>query len=133
MRTLDFAFHGVKACRPAMKSGGGTIVNIGGRARIRLEKPRPCAHRQSRPGRLHPRARARSWPRPHHHHACAGRHRHHAAGLFVNPAHHLTHGTIDGERGRPDDVAAMVRFLCGPGGRYVTGQTIHVSGGAFLG
>jgi len=25
-----------------------------------------------------------------------------------------------------------VRFLCGPGGRYVTGQTIHVSGGAFL-
>jgi 3-oxoacyl-[acyl-carrier protein] reductase len=26
-----------------------------------------------------------------------------------------------------------VRFLCGPGGRYVTGQTIHVSGGAYLG
>jgi len=23
----------------------------------------------------------------------------------------------------------MVRFLCGPGGRYVTGQTIHVNGG----
>ena len=49
------------------------------------------------------------------------------------PAHHLTHGTITGERGKPDDVAAMVRFLCGPGGRYVTGQTIHVSGGAYLG
>ena len=48
-------------------------------------------------------------------------------------AHHLTHGTISGERGKPDDVAAMVRFLCSPGGRYVTGQTIHVSGGGYLG
>jgi 3-oxoacyl-[acyl-carrier protein] reductase len=26
-----------------------------------------------------------------------------------------------------------VRFLCGPGGRFVTGQTIHVNGGAYLG
>jgi hypothetical protein len=26
-----------------------------------------------------------------------------------------------------------VRFLCGPNGRYITGQTIHVSGGAYLG
>jgi len=49
------------------------------------------------------------------------------------PAHHLTHGTISGERGKPQDVAAMVRFLCGPNGRYITGQTIHVSGGAYLG
>jgi 3-oxoacyl-[acyl-carrier protein] reductase len=49
------------------------------------------------------------------------------------PAHNLTHGTITGERGKPDDVAAMVRFLCGPGGRYVNGQTIHVSGGGYLG
>jgi 3-oxoacyl-[acyl-carrier protein] reductase len=51
----------------------------------------------------------------------------------LNPAHHLTHGTITGEPGKPDDVAAMVRFLAGPGGRNVTGQTIHVNGGAFLG
>jgi len=51
----------------------------------------------------------------------------------LTPAHHLTHGTITGERGKPEDVAAMVCFLAGPGGRYVTGQTIHVSGGAYLG
>jgi 3-oxoacyl-[acyl-carrier protein] reductase len=54
-------------------------------------------------------------------------------GSSQNPAHHLTHGTITGERGKAEDVAAMVRYLCGPGGRYVTGQTIHVSGGAYLG
>ena len=49
------------------------------------------------------------------------------------PAHHLTHQTISGERGRPEDVAATVRFLCGPGARYINGQAIHSNGGAYLG
>jgi len=35
-----------------------------------------------------------------------------------------------GRRGKPEEVAAAVRFLAGPGARYVTGQTLHVSGGA---
>jgi 3-oxoacyl-[acyl-carrier protein] reductase len=54
-------------------------------------------------------------------------------GTSLKPAHHLTHGTITGERGKPYDVAAMIVFLCGPGGRYVTGQTIHINGGAYHG
>jgi 3-oxoacyl-[acyl-carrier protein] reductase len=29
-------------------------------------------------------------------------------------------------------VAAAVRFLAGPGARYITGQTLHVNGGGFL-
>jgi 3-oxoacyl-[acyl-carrier protein] reductase len=37
-----------------------------------------------------------------------------------------------GYRGAPDDVAAMVRLLAGPNGRYVTGQTIHVNGGGYM-
>jgi 3-oxoacyl-[acyl-carrier protein] reductase len=49
------------------------------------------------------------------------------------PAHHATHHTISGKKGSPEDVAAMVRFLCGPAARYITGQAIHANGGAYLG
>ncbi|RMF66158.1 MAG: 3-oxoacyl-[acyl-carrier-protein] reductase [Alphaproteobacteria bacterium] len=31
--------------------------------------------------------------------------------------------------GEPEDVAAAVLYLAGPGARYVTGQTLHVNGG----
>ena len=37
-----------------------------------------------------------------------------------------------GRRGKPEEIAAMVRFLCSPEARYITGQTMHVNGGAFL-
>lgn len=39
---------------------------------------------------------------------------------------------LAGRKGRPDEVAGMVRHLCGPTGRYITGQVIHVNGGSFL-
>jgi hypothetical protein len=29
-------------------------------------------------------------------------------------------------------MANLVRYLVGPGGDYITGQTIHSNGGAFL-
>jgi len=49
------------------------------------------------------------------------------------PAHHGRNRTLTGRLGTCEDVAAMVCFLCGPGARYVTGQTLHVNGGAYLG
>ena len=125
-----------KACLPAMKkAGGGTIINIGGLS----------AHIGSK-GRAHvmtAKAALVGFSRALAHDLAADRITANCVvpgaidttrpGSSSNPAHHLTHGTITGERGKPDDVAAMVRFLAGPGGRYVTGQAIHVSGGAFLG
>jgi 3-oxoacyl-[acyl-carrier protein] reductase len=43
------------------------------------------------------------------------------------------HVGILGRRGRPGEVAEVVRMLAGPRGRYVTGQDWHVNGGAYLG
>ena len=134
--TLDGAFHCTKACLAGLrKSQAGTIVNIGGLS----------AHTGAR-NRAHvvtakagivglTRALASEFA---------------ADGITVNcvvpgligtprakdrpePAHHLTHQTLTGKRGRPEDVAAVVRFLCSAGARYVTGQAIHANGGTYLG
>jgi len=131
---LDGAFICARACLPQLRaSGGGAIVNIGGltahkgalgRAHVVTAKAglvgltRALAHDLAAdkvtvncvsPGRI---ATARAHPLP-------------------PPAHDL-HRTLSGDTGTPADIAATVRFLCGPGARYITGQTIHVNGGAYL-
>jgi 3-oxoacyl-[acyl-carrier protein] reductase len=42
----------------------------------------------------------------------------------------LIAATHDGRAGRPDDIAATAYFLASPGARHITGQTVHVNGGA---
>src|ERR1700680_4380396 len=134
--TLDGAFHCVKACLPHLKkSGAGTIVNIGGLSAHTGAKDR--AHVVTAKAGIVGFTRALA-------HDLA------ADGITVNcvvpgligtprpkgrpePAHHLAHQTITGERGRPEDVAAAVRFLCSPSARYINGQSIHANGGAYLG
>lgn len=43
----------------------------------------------------------------------------------------LVDATHDGRPGRPDDVAGLVTFLASSAARHITGQTLHVNGGAF--
>jgi 3-oxoacyl-[acyl-carrier protein] reductase len=48
------------------------------------------------------------------------------------PARHTAARPLVGRLGRPDEIAAIVRFLCGSGARYITGQAIHANGGVFM-
>ena len=133
---LDGAFNCVKACLPHLKrSGAGAIVNIGGlsahtgaarRPHVVTAKAglvgftRALAHELAAdkipvntvtPGLM-------AAPRP------AGQ---------PEPQHHARVHALIGRRGEPSDIAAAVRFLCGPGASYITGQNIQVNGGTFLG
>jgi len=132
---LEGAFHCVQACLPALKqSGGGAIVNIGGLSAHTGSKHRAhvIAAKAGLVGLT--RALAHDLAADNVTVNCV------APGLIERwrdpalpaPQHHQVNRTLSGKYGTADDVAAVVRFLCGPGGRFVNGQTIHVNGGTFL-
>ena len=50
----------------------------------------------------------------------------------TDPKHRGTATNLLGRRGLPHHVAAAILYLVGPSGRYVTGETMHVNGGAYL-
>ncbi len=55
-----------------------------------------------------------------------------AAAGGSDPAHRAGRKNLAGRRGLPEEVAAAVVYLAGSGGRYVTGTSLHVNGGAHL-
>jgi 3-oxoacyl-[acyl-carrier protein] reductase len=135
---LDGAFHCTQAALPLLKeAGGATVVNIGGLTAHTGAVER--THVVTAKAGLVGMTRALA-------HELAG------FGITVNnvapgmmdtkrgvsagnqqPRHHATQQALLGRRGHPDEIAAAVRWLAGPGGRFVTGQVIHVNGGAYLG
>lgn len=44
----------------------------------------------------------------------------------------LLKGIPQARLGQPQDIAASVAFLAGPGGSYITGHTLHVNGGMYM-
>ncbi len=48
------------------------------------------------------------------------------------PAHRTNRTNLAGREGTVEEVADAVVFLCSHTSRYITGQTLHVNGGAYL-
>jgi 3-oxoacyl-[acyl-carrier protein] reductase len=49
------------------------------------------------------------------------------------PQHYQFAQPLSKRKGTPAEMASLVRYLCGPLARYITGQDIHVNGGAYMG
>ncbi|MGI9347249.1 MAG: SDR family NAD(P)-dependent oxidoreductase [Gammaproteobacteria bacterium] len=132
---LDGTFLCARAVVPFMRKSGGAIINIGGvsahvgaygRAHVIAAKAGMCGLTRALavelasdgirvncivPGEI---ATVRG--------AAAGSKPVHADG--VKP--------LIAKLGTPDDIAASAVFLASPAAKYITGQTIHVSGGMFF-
>jgi 3-oxoacyl-[acyl-carrier protein] reductase len=135
---VDGAFHCTQAALPLLRdSGPGTVINIGGltahtgaskRAHVVTAKAalggltRALAHELAEfgitvncvsPGMV---GTVRN-----------------ASSATATPEHHANRKPLLGRRGHPDEIASAVVWLAGPGGRFTTGQTLHINGGAYLG
>lgn len=133
---LDGAFLCARATVPYIETGSrGVIINIGGltaytgaanRAHVVSAKAGLDGLTKALAAELSPRGITVNCVAPGLIDTVRG------ASSTVNPQHHKKHSPLVGRRGKPEEVAAMVRYLAGPSARYVTGQTIHVNGGTFL-
>jgi 3-oxoacyl-[acyl-carrier protein] reductase len=133
---LDGAFLCAQAVLPHLKNaGGGTIVNIGGqtghrgaadRAHVITAKAGLAGMTKALAMDLAPHKITVNCVVPGTIESQRG-----LPGVPDRPAHRMTVPPI-GRRGEPEEIAAMVRMLCGPDARYITGQAIHVNGGGYL-
>jgi 3-oxoacyl-[acyl-carrier protein] reductase len=132
--TLDSAFLCTQACLPSMLArGGGSIVALGGLNSMYGANRR--AHGAAAKGGLQAftRAIAREFADRGVRANCV------VPGQIETerPAHRSPRADPAksvpmGRAGLPREIATTVRFLCGPGASYITGQTLHVDGGRLM-
>jgi 3-oxoacyl-[acyl-carrier protein] reductase len=131
--TLDGAYLCSRSALPHLiAAGGGSIVNIGGLS-SHTGAPRR-AHVVAAKAGLAGLTRALAHDlAPHKVTAnCVAPGLIDTARTGPEPAHHQKLATPVGRKGTPEEIATLVRFLCGPGARYITGQTIHANGGVYM-
>jgi len=130
---LDGAFHCVKACLGAIKkSDAGSILNIGGltgamgapdRAHVVAAKAGLAGFTRALAMELAPHRITVNTLVP---------------AMLARPDKpnevppHPVYRPLLGRAAWPTDFAPLTRLLLGPGGRYITGQTIHVNGGTYF-
>lgn len=132
--SLDGSFHCIKASLPHLiKAGGGNIVTLGGDNALdgAIGKVNSSAAKNGLVGMT--RALAKELAK---------------YGIRVNcvspgpiatsrPAYRAPDKGVEGRvplgrKGYPEEIAETVRFVCGAGGGFITGQTIHVNGGTLM-
>jgi 3-oxoacyl-[acyl-carrier protein] reductase len=133
---LDGAFICAKAALPGLKAaGGGSIINLGGmsahtgttnRAHVVAAKTGIVGLTRALAFDLAPFKITANCVVPGLIDTQRGKSGHGSASLEAARV------PLAGRKGRPEEVASMVRMLVGPQSRYITGQTMHVNGGAFL-
>lgn len=132
--TLDGAFFCTKACLPHMlAAGGGSIVTLGGQ--VALSGARNRVHGSVAKHGLvgMTRALARELGDRGIRVNCVSpgtMNTTRAAGRAPRPD--VTKVVPLGRAGEADEIATTVRFLCGPGASFITGQNIHVNGGQMM-
>jgi len=132
---LDGAFHCTQAALPLLRaSGQASVVNIGGltahtgasrRVHVVTAKAGLVGMTRALANELSPQGITVNCVSP----GLIDTSR--AAGQA--PHHHAAHRNLVGRAGLPEEVAEAVCWLAGPKARYVTGQVVHVNGGAYLG
>src|SRR5471030_1414599 len=131
---LDGAFHCVKACLEAIKaSDAGSIINVGGlsgtmgasdRAHVVTAKAGIAGFTRALARELAPHKITVNTLVP---------------AMLAKPGKpnemppHPIYKPLLGRAAWPEDFAPAVRFLLGPGARYMTGQTININGGTYFG
>jgi len=133
---LDGAFICAQAVLPHLiQAGGGTIINMGGQTGHKGANRR--LHVVAAKGGLAAMTKGLALDLASHHitvncvvpggvDTVRG-----SASAPLRPGYRRSLPPL-GRRGEPGEVAAMVRLLCGPDGRFVTGQSIHLNGGGFM-
>ncbi len=133
---LDGAFICAQACLPHMlRAGGGSIVNIGGLTGHEgaSEHVHVATSKAGLAGMT--KALAREFAPQHITVNCVVPGKIDVVrGLPGAPelSAHRRQVPPVGRMGKPEEVAAMVRMLCGPEARYITGQSIHLNGGILM-
>ena len=131
--SLDGSFHLAQACLPSMlKNGGGAIVTLGGMTALSGSK-----------GRVHgsvakhgmvgmTRALAREFGEQGVRVNCIAPGQMNTTRAAGRTAHGGNELVPMKRKGEPEEIATTVRFLCGPGAGFISGQTIHVNGGQMM-
>jgi 3-oxoacyl-[acyl-carrier protein] reductase len=132
--SLDGSFHCIKACLPSMiEARGGNIITLGGDNALSgaVGKASSSAAKNGLVGLT--RALAKELAEYGIRVNCVSPGNMATTRPAYRPPRADPKGKIPlGRWGDPDEIAATVRFLCGPGGGFITGQTLHVNGGQYM-